>query len=444
MKTLTSFGLLLTAALAITGPAVAEPPKNKPAGRLVVHEWGTFLSVQGSDGVTLGGMVDSDEVLPPFVETRGIQSWLRCGMTQKMETPVTYFYADRPMEVAVRVEMPKGVLTHWFPAVREYGPGPGDWFPAAREHGPGPSDNDISAALAKGNFRSFLDWPRVHVIPAALSSTKGMQAPAAWLPRIASDQIWKFARETDSAILKLRTVSDAGGRLDQYEKFLFYRGVGAFSLPLEIRCSASSTDGKLSLSLHNHGSHLLCGLVAVCVDDNSIWFATLGNLESNVIRSVPAEELWTSPEPLEVGVPHVKSVVAQELVAAGLYPKEAQAMVNTWEKSYFRTAGLRVLYVLPRQTVDQIIPIQVKPTPNQLERVMVGRVEVLTPDREKQIEEFVADLGATSFRVRQSASEGLSRLGRLGEPALRRVLATTKDAEVRARAQALIDKLAGG
>ena len=31
------------------GPA---PPPEK----LVVHEWGTFLSVQGSDGTTLGGM----------------------------------------------------------------------------------------------------------------------------------------------------------------------------------------------------------------------------------------------------------------------------------------------------------------------------------------------------------------------------------------------------
>ena len=119
-------------------------------------------------------------------------------------------------------------------------------------------------------------------------------------------------------------------------------------------------------------------------------------------------------------------------------------MVNTWEKSYFRTPGLRVLYVLPRQTVDQIIPIQVKPTPDQLERIMVGRVEVLTPDREKQIEKFVADLGAANFRVRQTASVGLTRLGRLGEPALRRVRATTKDAEVRARAQALIDKFTGG
>jgi hypothetical protein len=35
-----------------------------------IHEWGTFLSVQGSDGATLGGMVDPEENLPRFVRER--------------------------------------------------------------------------------------------------------------------------------------------------------------------------------------------------------------------------------------------------------------------------------------------------------------------------------------------------------------------------------------
>src|SRR5262249_57791156 len=98
--------------------------------------------------------------------------------------------------------------------------------------------------------------------------------------------------------------------------------------------------------------------------------------------------------PLEDGVPQVKQAVAAALVKAGLYPKEARAMVNTWEKSYFRTEGLRLLYVLPPATVDEVIPIQIKPAPEQLVRVMVGRVEVLTPGAERRIEKAVADLGA--------------------------------------------------
>src|SRR5260370_34663097 len=43
-------------------------------------------------------------------------------MRLKMETPVTYFYTDRPCDVQVRVVMPQGIMTHWYPAVRYFGP----------------------------------------------------------------------------------------------------------------------------------------------------------------------------------------------------------------------------------------------------------------------------------------------------------------------------------
>ena len=115
-------------------------------------------------------------------------------------------------------------------------------------------------------------------------------------------------------------------------------------------------------------------------------------------------------------------------------------MVNTWEKSYFRTDGLRLLYILPRSSVDSYIPIRIQPSPDQLVRVMVGRVEVLTPEREREIEQYISRLGALDFRTRQEASNALSKLGRIGEPALRRVEKTTQDPEVRARASQLIKK----
>ena len=53
--------LIATLPLAVSAlcPA-AEPAKSAPAPspqKLVVHEWGTFLGVQGSDGTTLGGII---------------------------------------------------------------------------------------------------------------------------------------------------------------------------------------------------------------------------------------------------------------------------------------------------------------------------------------------------------------------------------------------------
>jgi hypothetical protein len=428
MGTLTALGLLWAVTSALAAPSADFSP-IKQNGHLIVHEWGTFLSVQGSDGMTLGGMVDSDEVLPPFVESRSIASWQRSSMVEKMETPVTYFYADRPMDVRVRVEMPNGMLTHWFPAVRRYGPHPSY------------ESIDVSARPTGQAAKSFLEWPVIHVIPDG-----DKQTLVSSLPKVGPEQVWRFARETDAAILKMRSWKDRkdGGSLqDEYEKFLFYRGLGTFSLPLEIR-SFESKVGELSFAVRNLGPEPLRGLFAVWVNKDTIRFAPLGELAGHTNTSVAINTLFTSPVPLPEGVPQVKSAVAKELVSVGLYPKEAQAMVNTWERSYFRTEGLRVLYILPRNAVDQVIPIDIKPAPSHIERIMVGRVEVLTPDRERQVERFISELGAKDWQVREQASAGLAKLGRIGEPVLRRVAALTKDAEIRARAEMLIRKCQGG
>ena len=63
--------LIALLAIAVTGVGFGSPGSPAPPPeKLVVHEWGTFLTVQGSDGVTLGGMVDSEESLPGFVMER--------------------------------------------------------------------------------------------------------------------------------------------------------------------------------------------------------------------------------------------------------------------------------------------------------------------------------------------------------------------------------------
>jgi hypothetical protein len=99
---------------------------------------------------------------------------------------------------------------------------------------------------------------------------------------------------------------------------------------------------------------------------------------------------------------------------------------------------------VPRERTDGLIPLHIRPAPDKLVRVMVGRIEVLTPERERQIARYVEELGAPDFKTRDAANAGLARLGRLGEPALRRVLVTTGDPEVRARASALINNVARG
>src|SRR5262249_9351477 len=76
------------------------------------------------------------------------------------------------------------------------------------------------------------------------------------------------------------------------------------------------------------------------------------------------------------------------LTAAGLFPKEAAAMIATWDDSWFEE-GSRVLYILPRPTVEPALPLAIEPAPSRIERVFVGRVELPAPTSRKEILEAV-------------------------------------------------------
>jgi hypothetical protein len=76
--------------------------------------------------------------------------------------------------------------------------------------------------------------------------------------------------------------------------------------------------------------------------------------------------------------------LAAALVSAGLYPKEAQAMLDTWRDSWFEE-GIRVMYIVPRGIVDAELPLTIAPQPADTARVFVGRIEMLSPAVEQDI-----------------------------------------------------------
>jgi len=97
----------------------------RPAPSYVAHEWGTFTSVQGGDGVLLDWRPLETSRLPKFV-----YDWTRPGIgrqgpvllgkgamvaRQRMETPVIYFYSEQDQAVDVSVEFPQGLITEWYP-----------------------------------------------------------------------------------------------------------------------------------------------------------------------------------------------------------------------------------------------------------------------------------------------------------------------------------------
>src|SRR5947209_4746437 len=85
------------------------------AGDLVVHEWGTFLGMSGSDGVALDGMYHEEHALPAFVHARSRDQLRLPSALLKGEPPVIYFYPAAAQVVGISVRFPRGPWTRWDP-----------------------------------------------------------------------------------------------------------------------------------------------------------------------------------------------------------------------------------------------------------------------------------------------------------------------------------------
>src|SRR5947207_9196434 len=87
--------LALASLLAFAAPSFATDT------RLVIHEWGTFTSLQDENGYAVGGINSDEERLPPFVHdlisdayklSKGGVPTCFPSVTMRLETPVLYFH----------------------------------------------------------------------------------------------------------------------------------------------------------------------------------------------------------------------------------------------------------------------------------------------------------------------------------------------------------------
>jgi len=382
--------------------------------KYIAHEWGTFTSVQGSDGVLLDWVAVATAELPGFV-----YSWARPGLVrgavpnfnktvlmalQRMETPVVYFYSDEAQKVDVSVRFPKGKITEWYPQAKDIGP---SWpRPAADQssetllagYGVTPPTNGIKESLIRWNFE---------ILPPRQNST-------ASLPMEKSGNHYFAARETDAAILRVNP-SESGQLSTEYEKFLFYRGVGNFGTPLKVTMSAS---GEITLA--NTGPEVLKDLFILGVENGSGNFAHVFNLAPGQQKTL---RLDLDKQKMPQLVKKVSSAMATALTGQGLYPRESGAMVKTWNDSWFQEEGLRVLYVLPRAWTDQTLPIDLKPAPRDLVRVMVGRAEIITPALENKLADQLARAKAGDVAALSEVRILLKKCGRFALPVSNRILA---------------------
>jgi hypothetical protein len=397
------------------------------AQQFVVHEWGTFTSVQGSDGVLLDWRPLLTSDLPKFVydrskrdimlQTSSYHEKFGINARQRMETPVIYFYTDEETVVDVSVKFPQGLITEWYPRVRDFGPWP------SQPGKPAPALKD-----------GFLRWGKVKLFPAE----KNLALKKELLTENIQSHYWP-ARETDAAYVRICNTGVNNVTTYEHEKFLFYRGVGSFSTPMKV--STQSSAGGMRAILENTGTAELSGLIVMTLRDGKGQFQKLNPLKGGESIEAALEDAsrWMPKSDLTASL---TQAMLEALTAQGLYKAEALAMVKTWQDSWFEEDGTRVFYLLPQAWTDGALPLSLNPAPKEVIRVMVGRAELLTSDMEKTIEKNIAALSDSSFDLREQAAANLKKLGRFTEPALKRVAASSTDPEVKNRAGDLLKALA--
>ena len=319
--------------------------------------------------------------LPKFVYTWGNPGLSRIGgplrfgkgtMTslQRMETPVLYFYSDKAQLVDVSVSFPQGTITEWYPQAAQIGPAtiparpPIPTLDAAIHKVGVKSDFTLSQFVNKSALKeSRIHWANVEV----MDKVEGGKVGASFLTDKSGSHYFA-ARDTDANPIRIQSLVDTNPA-PELDKFLFYRGVGNFSTPLTVYATA---DGSITVS--NAGPDSLAGVVILNVSEgHGAFTASKGLLPGkSETTKLPAISNTTA-----VNANDVSRQLETFLKEAGLSPKEATAMVNTWKDSWLSEEGVRVLYILPQKWTDQVLPISISPAPKELVRVMVDRRKCL-------------------------------------------------------------------
>ena len=309
---------------------------------LTAHEWGTFTSIAGAHGHAIVWQPQQGkDDLPTFVEhLRNNRFKGGLAGTVRMETPVLYFHATQPTIVSVRVSFSDGLLTEWYPhAVSN----------ASEEQLRSPFP-DIRGSTTE------LAWNSISIDPGAASK----------LPIERGASRYYAARETSASPL---TANSAKGA--QHEKFLFYRGVASFNVPV-------------SAMPLNDGHILVSNLMRDSIPQAILFERRGEKLGYRYLGAVQNSSVAESPE-LNSDLDSLTRDLEKTLVDQGLFADEAHAMVETWKDSWFEE-GSRLLYILPQDFVDSVLPLKIQPKPASTLRVFVGRMEVVTPATEKAIE----------------------------------------------------------
>ncbi|HLY72591.1 MAG TPA: hypothetical protein VKU80_00605 [Planctomycetota bacterium] len=361
---------------------------QQPGERWQIHEWGTFTALQNETGHPLGWINTEDEPVPSFCH-RLSHSLLvpvddlaptffkdapraHPDVILRLETPVLYFHppasATLPQQVDVKVEFRGGWLT--------------EYYPDANVGAPGLTTRSFQYGHINASTQGSLEW-------------KGLQIGKEGTFPATEDPVWLSPRNVRAASL-----TAAGG---ESERFLFYRGVAYTQAPLLVQRSGDGT----SLNLESWLPDALKNQVPLRIP--RLWLADIREDGTTGFRTLPPQKIATTTiasmttirstfEPKDYSLARLsalRSEMHDGLVAEGLHSDEAEALLNTWDASYFRSSGLRLFFLVPRAWTDYVLPLRTS-LDADVKRVMIGRLELITPDQRRCLQRIAETKAPTS------------------------------------------------
>jgi hypothetical protein len=385
-----AFQSLVAVTLFIAPPAVSAATDDP----FIVHEWGTFTTVQGADGVQIWWRPPASVDLPDFVYRAAVGGDDRpvtfdpkdLSALARMETPVIYFYSQRERVADVRVLFRGGNLTEWYPQPTRV---------AAQ------STQSAQYTMPARDTRQFtIEWNGVKVLAR---DTREMALDKLIRSKVGDGDHYYIARETDANFLRV-AAPQARSRVE-YERDLFYRGLGYFQAPLAVGMDAD----EQQVSLNARETQRIEAAFLVSVRKGMMRYQKIDGAVANAASAIDpnAQPFGALEDVRKVAM----SDMARALVNAGLYEKEARAMVNTWQDQWFAEEGTRVLYLLPQAWTDRTLQLQVSPQPDQVVRVMVGRAELITPSVERELRDQVLTYRTGDAKAKSRAVDNVRALG---------------------------------
>lgn len=391
---------------------------------LDVHEWGTFTILNSSQGIPVDWYQPYSDIhqLPPFTMNFMMMKQNIMNARVRMETPVIYFYPEEEMTIHARVTFRNGSITERFPAnsLTPYSAG----SPGIGTINFSSLQNSIISCSVRPPTKDQLFDQRL-----AEFTTTQMPTVTYWTGELLrpdhadAQHIPKVSGKAGEHYAAARAVPDAWlfrsranqsfsstpmNAIPQVEKFIFYRGAGQETPPYY----ASMPDDN-TVTLHSHSQSASTFQVALRVRDGRASWKQMPNI-SGPAPDTDRSATITFPEetiPVAQADQELSALFVKELIDQGLTKAEAEAMIATWNHTWFTEPGQRIFTIVDRIWVDSVLPLAIAPEPKKIERVFVARYELLSPQTEKTLARLMEE-PASKERTREFASLQLGRFSR--------------------------------